>query len=158
MLAVPLGEWVVLCLLSGAVAAVLMNIPMAVQPDGYRPAYVAAGGLRGIDPAEVSDAAAVLVHHVTGTAAGLVYGAVVFVLAAVLPRAVPLNGIPAIPHLVGAVAVTLFIFYFFERIALPRAGGSFREDAEGIVQQWALSSFIYGTTLGLFLPVVVTQF
>lgn len=157
MLAVPLGEWVVLCLLSGAVAAVLLNIPMAVQPDGYRPAYVAAGGLLGSDPSEVSDVAAVAVHHVTGTAAALVYGAVVFVLAAVVPTAIPLNGIPAIPHLLGVVAVSAFIFYFFERIALPRAGGSFREDTEEIVQQWALSSFIYGTTLGLLLPVAVTQ-
>ena len=157
MLAVPLGEWVVVCLLSGAVAAVLMNIPMAVQPDGYRPAYVAAGGLRGLDPSEVSDAAAVVVHHVTGTAAALLYGAVVAVLAAVLPTAVSLNGIPAIPHLLGVVAVAAFIFYFFERIALPRAGESFQSDSEDIIQQWALSSFIYGTTLGLLLPVVVSQ-
>jgi len=158
MLAVPLGEWVLLCLLSGVVATVLMNIPMAVQPDGYRPAYVAAGGLRGIDPAEVSDAAAVLVHHVTGTAAALLYGAVVFVLSLVLPTAIPLNGIPAIPHLIGVIAVAAFIFYFFERIALPRAGGSFQSDSGAIVQQWALSTFIYGVTLGLLLPVVVTQF
>lgn len=158
MLPVPLSEWVLLCLLSGIVATVLMNIPMAVQPDGYRPAYIAAGGVRGIDPAEVSDAAAVAIHHVTGTAAALLYGAVVFVLSALSPTAIPLNGIPAIPHLLGVVAVSAFIFYFFERIALPRAGGSFQSDSEAIVQQWALSSFIYAVTLGLLLPVVVTQF
>ena len=158
MLAIPLGEWVLFCLLSGAAAAILMNVPMGVQPHGYRPAYVAAGGVRGMDPSEVGDVAAVLVHHVTGTAAALLYGAVVFVLATILPTAIPLNGIPALPHLIGVSVVAAFIFYFFERIALPRAGGSFQSDSKEIVQQWALSSFIYGVTLGLLLPVVVTQF
>ncbi|WP_254272087.1 hypothetical protein [Haloarcula marina] len=157
MLAFPLGQWMFVCLVSGAFAAVLMNIPMYVQPEGYRPAYVAAGGLTGVDPRDVHTALAVALHHVTGTAAGLLYGLVVFVLAAILPTAVPLNGIPAIPHLLGATAVTLFIYFFFERIAMPRAGGSFRADREDIVQQWALSSFIYGTTLALLTPVAVTQ-
>lgn len=157
MLAFPLEQWAIYCLLSGILAALLMNIPMYVQPEGYRPAYVAAAGLTGTDPSEASDALAVAVHHVTGTAAALLYGAVVFALGAILPTALDLNGIPAIPHLVGAVAVTVFIYYFFERVALPRAGGSWRDNAEPIVQQWALSAFIYGTTLALLLPVLVTQ-
>ena len=158
MLAYPLGEWALYCLVSGALAALLMNIPMSVQPEGYRPAYVAAAGLTRRDPADVDTALAVAVHHVTGTAAGLLYGAIVFVLGAILPSALVLNGIPTIPHLAGAVGVTLFIYYFFERIAMPRAGGSLQAEAEPIVRQWALSAFIYGTTLALLLPVLVTQF
>ena len=134
-----------------------MNIPMYVQPMGYRPAYVAAGGVTGRDPGETSDAAAVVVHHVTGTAAALLYGAIVVALSAILPAVLSLNGIPTVPHLAGVLGVTLFVYYFFERVALPRAGGSLRADAEPITRQWALSAFIYGTTLGLFLPVVVTQ-
>jgi len=158
MLVYPLGQWATYCLVSGLLAALLMNIPMYVQPVGYRPAYVAASGVTGRDPSDVDPAAAVAIHHVTGTAATLLYGAIVFALAAALPAAVVLNGIPAVPHLAGAVGVTLFIYYFFERVAMPRAGGSRRDDAEPIVQQWALSAFIYGTTLALCLPVVVTLF
>lgn len=157
MLAYSVGAWTGYCLLSGLLAALLMNIPMYVQPEGYRPAYVAASGLLRRDPSETSVAAAVAVHHVTGTAAGLLYGAVVVVLAAILPAVFTVNGVPTVPHLAGAVGVTLFIYYFFERIALPRAGGSFRSDAEPIVRQWALSAFIYGTTLALSVPVLVTQ-
>jgi len=158
MLAYPLGQWATYCLVSGLLAALLMNIPMYVQPEGYRPAFVAAAGLTGRDPSDVGPAPAAAVHHVTGTAAGLLYGGIVVVLAAVLPAALVLNGIPTIPHLAGVIGVTLFIYYFFERIAMPRAGGSLQADAEPIVRQWALSAFIYGTTLALLLPVVVTQF
>jgi len=158
MLAYPLGQWLLYCLVSGLLAALLMNIPMYVQPVGYRPAFVAAAGATGQDPGEVETALAVAVHHVTGIAAALLYGGIVAALAAVLPTALVLNGIPTIPHLVGVVGVTLFIYYFFERIAMPRAGGSLQTEAEPIVRQWALSTFIYGTTLGLSLPVLVTQF
>ncbi|MBX0323783.1 hypothetical protein EGH21_12160 [Halomicroarcula sp. F13] len=157
MLSLSLGEWVVVCVLSGLFAAVLMNIPMYVQPEGYLPAYVAAGGLTGVDPADAQTALAVAVHHVTGTAAALLYGAIVVVFAAILPTAVSLVGVPALPHLLGAVGVTLFIYYFFERVAMPRAGGSLGGRRDDIVQQWALSSFIYGTTLALVVPVFVTQ-
>ena len=154
MLALPLGQWVLVCLVSGAVAAALMNIPMYVQPQGYKPAYVAAAGLRRCDPSEVSQALAVAVHQVTGTVATLLYGAVVVVLS-VLPTALSLNGVPTIPHLVGVAVLTLFIYYFFERVALPRAGGSLREESTPIVRQWALSAFIYGVTLALLIPVMV---
>jgi len=157
MVSFSIGEWAVYCLLSGAVAALLMNIPMYVQPEGYRPAYVAAGGLLGCDPGEADDVVAVAVHHVTGVAAALLYGAVVFGFGSLLPEVLLLNGIPVVSHLLGAGAVTLFIFYFFQRVAMPRAGGSFKTDAEPIVRQWALSAFIYGTTLALLLPVIVTQ-
>lgn len=125
MLAYPLGQWTVYCLVSGLLAAVLMNIPMYVQPEGYRPAFVAAAGLTRRDPSDVETALAVAVHHVTGTAAALLYGGIVAALGAVLPAALLLNGIPAVPHLVGAVGVALFV---------------------------------YGTTLALLLPVLVTQF
>ncbi|WP_276272779.1 hypothetical protein [Haloarcula litorea] len=157
MLALPLGQWAVVVLASGVLAAVLMNIPMYVQPEGYRPAYVAAAGATRRDPGEVGPAAAAVAHHVAGVAAAVLYGGLTFALAAVLPTLLPLNGVPAVPHLVGVLAVTLFVYAFFERVALPRAGGSFREDADPIVRQWALSAFIYGVTLALVVPVLVTQ-
>lgn len=97
MLAYPLGQWTVYCLVSGLLAAVLMNIPMYVQPEGYRPAFVAAAGLTRRDPSDVETALAVAVHHVTGTAAALLYGGIVAALGAVLPAALLLNGIPAVP-------------------------------------------------------------
>ncbi|WP_324759157.1 hypothetical protein [Haloarcula montana] len=154
MLALPLGQWVLVCLVSGAMAAALMNIPMYVQPQGYQPAYVAAAGLRRCDPTDVSQALAVAVHQVTGTVAPLLYGAVVLVLSP-LPIALSLNGVPTIPHLVGIAVLTLFIYFFFERVAMPRAGGSLREEATPIVRQWALSTFIYGVTLALLIPAMV---
>jgi hypothetical protein len=155
MLTLSLGQWVVVCLLSGFGAAVLMNVPMVVQPEGYLPAYVAAAGLTGTDPAEVSQGLAVAVHHVTGTVATLLYGAVVLILSLVLPTVASLNGVPAIPHLVAVVGLVLFVFAFFERVAMPRAGGRLEADRERIVQQWALSSFIYGVTVALLVPVMV---
>ncbi|MFC6974264.1 hypothetical protein ACFQL1_05690 [Halomicroarcula sp. GCM10025709] len=154
MLALPLGQWVLVCLASGAMAAALMNIPMYVQPQGYQPASVAAAGLRRCDPTEVSQPLAVAVHQVTGTVATLLYGGVALALS-VLPSPLSLNGVPVIPHLVGVAVLTLFIYYFFERIAMPRAGGSLREEATPIVRQWALSAFIYGVTLALLVPVMV---
>lgn len=155
MLALPLGEWVVVCLLAGALAALLLNIPMYVQPLGYRPAYVAAGGLTRTDPSDASDALAVAVHHLAGVAGGLLYGVTVLVLSP-LPGPL-LNGVPAVGHFLAVVGVSLFIYFFFERVALPRAGGSLRTDALDITRQWALSAFIYGVTLGLLVPVLVTQ-
>lgn len=152
MLAFSPVEWARSCLLWGLIASLLMNIPMYVQPQGYRPACVAAAGLTGRDPGEVRQALAVAVHHVTGTAAALLYGAIVFVLAVLLPTTLSLNGVPTVPHLAGAVGVTLFIYYFFERVAMPRAGGSLQAEAEPIIGQWALSAFVYGTTLALLSP------
>ncbi|MFC7026408.1 hypothetical protein ACFQJ5_00385 [Halomicroarcula sp. GCM10025324] len=158
MLTLSLGQWVVVCLLSGFVAATLMNIPMGVQPEGYLPAYVAAGGLTDTDPTEVSQVLAVAVHQVTGTVATLLYGGIVFVLSLVLPTVVSLNGVPAIPHLVGVTGLVLFIFLFFDRIAMPRAGGRLQDDRDRIVRQWALSSFIYGVAVALLVPVLVDLF
>jgi len=155
MLALPLGEWVLVCLIAGALAALLLNIPMYVQPLGYRPAYVAAGGIARTDPSDTSGALAVAVHHLAGVAGALLYGLIVLVLSP-LPGPL-LNGVPAVGHLVATAGVSLFIYGFFERVALPRVGGSFRTDSEDIVRQWALSAFIYGVTLGLVVPVLVTQ-
>jgi len=158
VLEVPLPQWVAICALAGVVTGLLLNIPMVTQSEGYLPAYVAAGGITGVDPTEASDALAVAVHHVTAVVAALLYGAVVAALSLVLPTAVSLGGLPLVPHLVGAVTVTASIFAFFARIAMPRFGGSLRDDADEIVEQWALTAFIYGTTLALLVPILVIQF
>ncbi|WP_256369596.1 hypothetical protein [Haloarcula sp. CBA1122] len=39
---------------------------------------------------------------------------------------------------------------------MPRFGGSVRDDADEIIRQWALTAFIFGTALALFVPVLVT--
>jgi hypothetical protein len=153
----PLSQWAFVCVVAGAFVGLLINIPMVTQDEGYLPAYVAAAGLTRTDPTAVSRSLAVLVHHVTAVVAALLYGAVVAVLSFVLPTAISLNGVPLIPHIAGAAGVTTFIYFFFARIAMPRFGGSLQEQADEIVQQWALTAFIFGTALALFVPVLVTQ-
>lgn len=153
MLSFSLGQWALLCLLAGAIASLLLNIPMAVQPEGYLPAYIAAGELTGADPTDVSDAVAVALHHGTGIAAALLYGLVVALLS-LLPTVVSLSGVPVVPHLIGVVMVTLFIYFFFARVAFPRVRRTYRDSEDEILKQWALSAFIYGVTLGLVVPVL----
>ena len=157
MLDYPLSQWAFVCAVAGAVVGLLLNIPMVTQDEGYLPAYVAAAGLTRADPAAVSRPLAVAVHHVTALLAALSYGAVVAVLSFVLPTAVSLNGVPLLPHVVGAASVTAFIYVFFARVAMPRFGGSLRDRADETVRQWALTAFIFGTALALFVPVLVTQ-
>lgn len=157
VLELPLQQWAAVCAISGAVVGLLLNIPMVTQDEGYLPAYVAAGGLTRVDPTAASRPLAVVVHHVTGVVAALLYGAIVAVLAALLPTGVSLNGVPLVPHIVGIAAVTAFIYYFFARVAMPRFGGSLQDRSGQIVQQWALTAFIYGASLALFVPVLVTQ-
>ncbi|MFU1782485.1 hypothetical protein ACM16X_13970 [Haloarcula japonica] len=152
----PITQWAFACVVAGAVIGLLLNIPMVTQDQGYLPAYVAAAGLTRADPATVSRPLAVAVHHGTALVAALLYGAVVAGLAFVLPTAVSLNGVPLIPHIVGIGGISAFIYYFFARIAMPRFGGSVRDDADEIIRQWALTAFIFGTALALFIPVLVT--
>jgi hypothetical protein len=153
----PLSQWVFVCVVAGAFVGLLVNIPMVTQDEGYLPAYVAAAGLNRADPAAVSRPLAVFVHHVTAVVAALLYGGVVVVLSLALPTVISVNGVPLVPHVVGAAGVTAFIYFFFARIAMPRFGGSRRDRTDDIVQQWALTAFIYGTALALFIPVLVTQ-
>ncbi|GCF13047.1 hypothetical protein Harman_09820 [Haloarcula mannanilytica] len=157
MLEFPLSQWAFVCAVAGAFVGLLVNIPMVTQDEGYLPAYVAAAGLTRADPTSVSRPLAVLVHHVTAVVAALLYGAVVAVLSFVLPTAISLNGVPLLPHVIGAAGVTAFVYFFFARIAMPRFGGSLQDRADEIVRQWALTAFIFGTALALFVPVLVTQ-
>ncbi|MFB6222214.1 MAG: hypothetical protein ABEH86_00895 [Haloarcula sp.] len=157
MLEYPLSQWALICVVAGTVTGLLVNIPMMTQDEGYLPAYVAAGGLTRVDPTAASRALAVLVHHATAIAAALLYGALVVVLSAVLPTVASLNGVPLIPHVVGITGVTAFLYYFFARITMPRAGGSLRDRTDAIIEQWMLTAFIFGTTLALFIPALVTQ-
>lgn len=152
----PLTQWAFVCVVAGAVVGLLLNIPMVTQDEGYLPAYVAAAGLTRTDPSAVSRPLAVVVHHGTALVAALLYGVVVAGLSFVLPTALPVNGVPLIPHIVGVVGISTFIYYFFARIAMPRFGGSVRDDADEIIRQWALTAFIFGTALALFTPVLVT--
>jgi len=152
----PLSQWAFVCVVAGAVVGLLLNVPMVTQDRGYLPAHVAAAGLTRVDPATVGRPLVVAVHHGTALVAALLYGAVVAGLSSVLPTAISLNGVPLLPHIAGAAGVSAFIYYFFARIAMPRFGGSFRNDTDEIVQQWALTAFIFGTALALFVPVLVT--
>ncbi len=115
---------------SPARSSAVVDIPMVTQDEGYLPAYVAAAGLTRTDPSAVSRPLAVVVHHGTALVAAPLYSAVVAGLSFVLPTAISLNGVPLIPHTIGAVGISAFIYYFFARIAMPRFGGSLGDDAD----------------------------
>ena len=152
----PITQWAVVCVVAGAVVGLLLNIPMVTQDEGYLPAYIAAAGLTRTDPSAVSRPPAAAVHHGTALVAALLYGAVVAGLSFVLPTALSVNGVPLILHIVGIAGISAFIYYFFARIAMPRFGGSVRDDADEITQQWALTAFTFGAALALSIPVLVT--
>lgn len=152
----PIMQWAFVCVVAGAVVGLLLNIPMVTQDEGYLPAHVAAAGLTHTDPAAVGRPLAAVVHHTTAIVAALLYGVVVAGLSFVLPTALSLNGVPLLPHIVGVSCVSAFIYYFFARIAMPRFGGSVRDNADEIIRQWALTAFIFGAALALFIPVLGT--
>ena len=58
---------------AGVVAALVMDWPMSRQPEGFTPAYIAAGGLTRTSPTDVRFRTAMFAHHLAGGLAGLLY-------------------------------------------------------------------------------------
>jgi len=99
--------------LAGAVAAVVMDWPMSRQPDGFTPAAIAAGVLTRQSVDEVSMAQLLVVHHLAGLLAGVLYGLAVVGFTASLPAVVSVGGLDLLAHLLGVGLVVGFIYGFF---------------------------------------------
>lgn len=135
--------WVVFGAVVGLVGAVVMDAAMHRQPDGWTPAFVAAAVLRRSRPDRVSFRDALLVHHVAGALAGVLYALVVYATAMLLGPGVGFSTL--VGHLVAVVAVVTFIYGFFAHLVLPRgAAGVYEERATAVRGQWLRSSLVFG--------------
>ena len=131
---------------AGFGAAVVMDLPMAIQKEGYTPAYVAAGVLRGQDPEAASRIDATIAHHGAGALGGVLFALVYAALdtTAISTAESRSEGIstPAYPIAVGFVVV--FVYAFFARFVLVRFGGEARDRAGAVRRAWAVSTLVYG--------------
>jgi hypothetical protein len=144
---------------AGLLAAVVMDLPMSRQSDGFTPAFVAASVIQRTSVDAVSFRAAAVVHHGAGALAGVLWALVA--LATALPLGVDLAAAPlravAVPHVIGVVATTGFIYAFFAHVVLPRAGrGIYEERATAVRGQWLRSSLVFGAAHLLIAPALLT--
>ncbi|MFB6125811.1 MAG: hypothetical protein ABEJ79_00720 [Halolamina sp.] len=145
---------------AGLLAAAVMDVPMSRQPEGFTPAYITAAVVTRTAPSAVSFERAMVVHHVTGLLAGVLYGLVAFAAEALLTRvgvAVAVDGAAAVvAHVVGVVGVVAFVYVFFAHLVLPRAGGVvYEERATAVRGQWLRSAMVFGGAMLVAAPVVV---
>lgn len=157
----PVARFVLLSAVCGLLGALVMDVPMANQEDGFTPAYVAASTLRRVDAEEVSFEAAFLLHHVTGAVAGVLYAVAYLVIGlATTILAVPsaaLGGVGALPHLLATLLVSGFVYGFFAHLVLPRAGRRiYEERATAVRGQWLRSTVVFGAVLGVSVPAATT--
>lgn len=138
--------WVVFGAVGGLLGAVAMDVAMHRQPDGWTPAFVAAAVIRKSRPDRVDFRDAIVVHHVAGVLAGVLYALVgwsaVVISGPVSPVAVALG------HLTGVLVVVAFVYTFFAHLVLPRgAAGAYEERATAVRGQWLRSTLVFGAIL-----------
>jgi hypothetical protein len=142
---------------AGFGAAVVMDLPMAIQKEGYTPAYVAAGVLQGQNPGEVSRVDATIAHHGAGALGGVLFALVYATLdaAAISIAESRIEGLstPAYPIAVGFVVA--FVYAFFARFVLVRFGGEARDRAGTVRRAWVVSTLVYGA---VFAALVAREF
>jgi len=144
--------------LAGLLAAVVMDWPMSRQPDGFVPAAIATGILTRQSADDVSMPQLLVVHHAAGLLAGGLYGISLLGVTASLPAVVLVGGLDLLAHLLAVGVVTGFIYGFFAHLVLPRAGGrSYEQQATAIRGQWLRSSLVFGATLLIVVPLVLTS-
>lgn len=144
--------------LAGLLAAIVMDWPMSRQPDGFIPAAIAAGILTRQSVDDVSMPELLAVHHVAGLLAGGLYGLFVLGATANLPAVVSVGGVDLLAHLLAVGVVTGFIYGFFAHFVLPRATDrSYEEQSTAIRGQWLRSSLVFGATLLITVPLLVTS-
>ncbi len=131
----------------GLLGAVVMNVPMAALPEGFTPAFVAAGKLTGSDPDAVGDRTAYAVHHAAGVLAGVLFGLGVAVGEPVLGATWPAG-------LLAAFGVLLFLLAFFLLVVLPRTDFD-AERERAVTRAWVLSAFVFAVTMTFVGPLVL---
>lgn len=150
--------FLVIGIAAGVVAALVMDWPMSRQPEGFTPAYIAAGVLTRTSPPDVRFRTAMVIHHVAGGTAGLLYALVALGVDRVSPTLPPTVGVGLPAHLLGVIVVVGFIYAFFAHLVLPRAGGRpYEEQATAVRGQWLRSALVYGLTVLVVVPAVVVS-
>ncbi|MFB6176825.1 MAG: hypothetical protein ABEI99_06725 [Halobaculum sp.] len=141
---------------AGLIAAVVMDVPMNRQAEGFTPAYVAASVLRRTDVDGVPFRDASTLHHATGVLAGLLFGAVYLALSAVLPPVLVLGTLSLVAHVAALAVVVAFVYTFFADLVLPRFGTELGEDrTTAVTGQWLRSAVVFGVTVALVFPALL---
>lgn len=141
-------------LFSGVIAAIVMDWPMSRQPEGFTPAYIAAGIVTRQPQTNVSFPVAMAVHHIAGGLGGVLYAVLVALFSFVVPPATAV-GVNLLAHLLAVTVVVGFIYGFFAHFVLPHRGGrSYEEQATAIRGQWLRSALVFGATLFVTVPLV----
>jgi hypothetical protein len=142
---------------AGLAAAVVMGLPMSRQAEGFTPAYVAASVVRGGDPGSIRFRDATLVHHAAGVLAGVLFGSLYLVFAALLPALAVVGGVRLLAHVAALGVVVAFVYAFFADLVLPRYGDEIGEDrATAVTGQWLRSSVVFGATVFLLFPLLLS--
>ena len=153
---VPIPWFLAIAVIAGVVAALVMGWPMSRQPEGFTPAYMAAGVLTRASTQDVRFRTALIAHHLAGGLAGLLYALVALGVDRVSPGLSPGVGVALHAHLLGVIVVVGFIYSFFAHLVLPRAGGRpYEEQATAVRGQWLRSALVYGLVMLAFVPAVV---
>ncbi|MGQ4557048.1 hypothetical protein [Halobellus sp. GM3] len=149
--------FVLVCVACGFLAALVMDIPMSQEEDGFVPAYVAAAIVRRVPPAAVTFAQGAVAHHAAGALAGGLYAGCYLALSAALPGTVAVGGVDLLPHVLSTAAVAAFVYAFFAHVVLPRAGRRiYEERATAVRGQWLRSSVVFGAVIGVIVPAFAT--
>jgi len=155
---VPVAWFLAVAVIVGVVAALVMDWPMSRQPEGFTPAYIAAGVLTRTPARDVRFRTAMIAHHLAGGLAGLLYALVALSVHRVSPMLSPGVGIALHAHLLGVLVVVGFIYAFFAHFVLPRAGGRpYEEQATAVRGQWLRSALVYGLVMLVLVPAVVAS-
>jgi hypothetical protein len=152
-----LGRFLLVCSVSGLLAAIAMDVPMSQGEDGFTPAYVATAVLKRTTPSEVKFAAAMVVHHVVGILAGGLYGVVYLSASSLIPGVMAVGGVGLVPHLAATIAVAAFIYGFFAHFVFPRASRRiYEERATAVRGQWLRAAVVFGVGVGVIVPTLTT--
>lgn len=152
---VPATVWLAAAIVSGLVAALVMDLPMARLATGWTPATVAASVLQGTVPSKTSRTDALLLHHAVGPLAATVYAGLGVGLARVLPAGYTVAGLELAAHLVAVVVISAFVYGAFAWVVLPRYGGDARDHISTVRRDWFVAVLAFGGTLAVAVPAVV---
>ncbi|TQQ79298.1 hypothetical protein EGH24_11750 [Halonotius terrestris] len=152
------GATLIVGVVVGLLAAVVMDWPMSRQPDGFVPAYIAASVVTRQPLADVRLPEAMIVHHLAGALAGLLYAVLFTGFSVEFPPLLMVVGVDLLSHLLAVAVVVGFIYAFFAHFVLPRAGGqSYEEQATAVRGQWLRSALVFGATMAVGVPAVIAS-
>lgn len=150
-------EFVLVSAVAGLVAAIGMGYPMWKQSDGFAPAYVAVGLLTRRNFSDVPLQEALVLHHVAGTIAGVLYAVLALSFGGGVPAVVTVAGVPLAPHLLATLVVVAGIYGVFAKLILPRASaGRYEETDTAVRGQWLRSALAFGAAMVVLVPAILS--